>query len=244
MDKRYAAILAFLVTALIIFNVYSFSLFKERDSFIIARVIDGDTVQTNKGEIIRLLNINSPEKGTKGYNLSKEYLASFINDSLYIKKKGADKYGRTLGKIYSPDYLNLKIVELGFASKFLVADEELKYFSEAERKAIEKSLGIWNKSIHYGCFSSYINKKDEYIILKNKCLNLDISGWTMKDESRKIYKFNEIEVGEITIHSGKGTNNLSDLFFGSSTNIWNDDRDTLYLFDENGGIVHFNSYGY
>ena len=39
---------------------------------VIANVIDGDTITTNENEIIRILGIDTAEKGEQGYLLAKE----------------------------------------------------------------------------------------------------------------------------------------------------------------------------
>ena len=148
--KKYALILAFLITGLVFFNylfINSFSTNElDREKVIIQRVIDGDTLELSDGRVIRLININSPEKGVQGYNLSLLFLKEFENKSVEIEITGFDKYKRTLARIYAPNYLNLDIVRLGLASKFLVHELELSEFSEAEESAIKNSLGIWKKS--------------------------------------------------------------------------------------------------
>ncbi|MEM4271300.1 MAG: endonuclease, partial [Candidatus Pacearchaeota archaeon] len=68
--------------------------------------------------------------------------------------------------------------------------------------------------------------------------------FTIKDESRKIYTFKNITFSSINLHSTIGEDNSTDLFWNSKTDIWNNDRDTLYLFDNEGGIAHYEKYGY
>jgi len=248
-ERKYALLLSFLITGLIASNVYLFTLSTEntKETIIVARVIDGDTLVTQDGKTIRLTNINSPEKNFYGYDLSSNYLKQFENQTLQLEKLQLDKYSRILGKLYIPksqEYINLKIVQEGLASKFLVEDEELKQFAKAEAQAINQEKGIWKKSSHYGCFTSQIDKKSEVLILTNNCPEINLKSWILKDESRKNYKFQDIAITSINLHSKNGKNNSTNIFWNSKTNIWNNDRDTLYLFDENGNIVHHNSYGY
>lgn len=249
MNKKYALIIAFLLAGLLIseFHLINFAATKSnsgRESVVISRVIDGDTLKLEDGRTIRLLNINSPEKNVQGSNLSSEFLNQFINQTVWVEIKGTDKYQRNLARIYSPDYLNLEIVKLGLASKFLVDENELSEFSEAEEYAVKNNLGIWKKSNFAGCFDVDIDKDAEMVGIKNKCPKINMKGWQIKDESRKIYSFQDITFDEIMLHSSAGIENSTDLFWQSSTNIWNSDRDTLYLFDSNGGIAHHESYGY
>jgi endonuclease YncB( thermonuclease family) len=248
LNKRYALLFALILAGLIISDVFLFSSYavspSEREKVTISRVIDGDTLKISDGRTIRLLNINSPEKGMPGANLAAEFLKSFENKTVEIESTGTDKYERTLARIYAPQYLNLEIVESGLASKFLVQNSELFKFAKAEENAIANSLGIWNKSGYFGCFVTSTDRFEEKILIKNKCPEANIKGWMLKDESRKTYYFGDILFSEITLHSGKGDNNLTDIFWNSETHIRNDDRDSLYIFEQDGRIVHYEVYGY
>ncbi len=248
MQKKHALILAICLTILISNTLFLFSVSeKEKLKFItVARVIDGDTLVTSSGETIRLANINSPEKSSNLSSLSKDYLSSFINKSIYIDIIKIEKYGRTLGKIYTQDnsYINLQLVNLGLASKFLVDESELKDFNKAEESAINNEKGIWKKSEFENCINIEIYKKEEYLMIENSCSSLNISNWTIKDESRKEYKFRTILYNTIILHSSSGNDNSTDLFWNEKTGIWNNDRDTLYLFDKENNLVFHKSYGY
>ena len=246
MNKKYALILSLLITGLIANTIYLFSLLNEAnlESAVVERVIDGDTIVLQDGRQLRLANINSPEKSSSLYPSSLREIKKLENQTIQIEILGLDKYQRYLGRIYSPNYLNLELVYTGMASKFLVDEKVLKEFSKAEKQAIENQEGIWNHSIYYGCFSSEIDKNEEFLVITNNCQTINLKNWILKDESRKTFVFPEIEAGEITIHSEEGENTKEELFWNSKTNIWNNDRDSLYLFDEEGKIAHYDSYGY
>ncbi|MAG24194.1 hypothetical protein CMI47_01315 [Candidatus Pacearchaeota archaeon] len=247
MKPKHAAILAFLLTGLIASNIYLFSIINQdetRESVIVARVIDGDTFQLEDGRKIRLTNINAPEKSQANHELSLNYLKQFLNKSIQIEITETDRYGRTLANVYTPDYLNLNLVSLGFASKFLVQDSEISNFAKAEAQAISTGLGIWTHSNHYDCLTSQIDKYEEFVILTNDCQEISFQEWILKDESTKIFKFPEIQFTQLTLHTSKGTNTETDLYWNQNQNRWNNDRDTLYIFDSQGNLAHHNSYGY
>ncbi|MEM4259507.1 MAG: thermonuclease family protein [Candidatus Pacearchaeota archaeon] len=247
MNRKYAFIFALLLAGLIMCDIFilnSFSIKTDTmESVIIKRVIDGDTIELSDNRIIRLANINSPEKNTLYSNLSIIFLKSFENKTVEVEILGKDKYNRYLARVYGPSYINLEIVSMGLASKFLVNDKELDKFAEAEKKAIENSLGIWKKSEFFGCFDSSIDSIKEEVILKNNCPDINLYGWIVKDESRKTYIFPNISFTKIKLHSEAGISNSTDLFlkFGD---IWNNDRDSLYLFDNMGRLAHYETYGY
>lgn len=246
MEKKHALLFALLITLIIAANFYFLTpeLSPKKETAIIARVIDGDTLQLQDSRKIRLLNINAPEKYQPNSNLSANSLKEFQNQSVQIEILSMDKYDRFLARIYTPSYLNLEFVKQGLAAKFLVDESEIKEFSEAESRAIKAGIGIWKHSLYYGCFKSKIDEIQEKVILINNCNKINISSWVLKDESTKHYTFKELEFKEIMLHSNSGKNNATDLFWNSPTSIWNNDRDTLYLFDNQGNLVHYNSYGY
>jgi len=250
MNKKYALTLAFLLTGLIASNLFLFNKISKkssREAVIVARVIDGDTIQLEDGRIIRLLNINSPEKGIYGAEFAVEFLKYYENKTLELEITGLDKYSRNLARIYNSDYLNLKIVEQGFASKFMVDSSELPDFEAAELTAIRNEMGMWKKSSYFNCFDSKIDAKNEIVFLKNLCPDIELSEWLLKDESRKLYTFKNIKLNEkkqIILHSEIGEDNETDIFWNSKQETWNNDRDSLYLFDDKGRIAHYETYGY
>ncbi|MEK6855237.1 MAG: thermonuclease family protein [Nanoarchaeota archaeon] len=246
MKSSHALILSLLITLFISLNVSLLGSINKsvRKPLIITRVIDGDTLITEEGTTIRLLNINTPEKNNPGYQEALSFLKKLENKTVEIEELETEKYGRTLARVYSPNYLNLEIVSLGLAKKFLVDEAETKEFNEAEEEAVENSRGLWKKSPYYNCLSAKIDQKDEVIYLKSKCGKIYIKNWYLTDESRKEYKFGNLSIDEINIHSKSGANTETNLFWKSKQNIWNNDRDTLYVFDEKNNLVHHQSYGY
>lgn len=246
MEKRKAFILAFLITILIALNIsFLKSSTNTREITTIKRVLDGDTIEIESGEKVRLLNINAPEKNSINNELSTSFLNKYLNKSIELEIEGYDKYGRTLARIYAPDYLNLELVKQGLASKYLVQDSELKDFSKAEETAINLQKGIWNKNPLFNCLTSKIMPEEEKLILSNKCDKLNMSNFILKDESRRQYIFKDIQLEDkLILHTGQGKDNETDIFWNSKTNIWNNDGDSVYLFDPEGKIIHYNSYGY
>lgn len=246
MKKQHAFIFALIITILIAINIsfFSISFSPEREAVIISRVIDGDTLELKDGRTIRLLNINAPEKKYPNSNLATEFLRQFQNSTVEVEITGTDKYQRNLARVYAPDYLNLKIVQDGLASKFLVGESELKEFADAEESAIKNEKGIWMHSQYYDCIDTKIDRINEIVKLQNNCNNINILSWTIKDESTRSLELPNIEIGAINIHTDKGKDNETDIYWNSETNIWNNDRDSLFMFDEKSRIVSYNTYGY
>jgi endonuclease YncB( thermonuclease family) len=216
---------------------------QEKQKAVVSRVIDGDTLELQDGRMIRLANINSPEKNSPLSVQSSNFLKQFENKTISIQILTTDKYNRQVARIYENYYINQKIVELGLASKFLVQDEESKLFAEAEKQAIQSQQGIWKHSDYYGCFKIEILPKSEVVSITNLC-PISLEGFTLKDESRKIYKFPDTNESTVKLYTENGQNTKSTFFWNSETHIWNDDRDTAYIFDKFNQIAGYSCYGY
>lgn len=253
MNKKYSLLFALLLTLLVLNlffilssknNLLSSLAVKERKKVVIERIIDGDTFVTNEKETIRLININTPEKNTPTAKESIDFLKQFENKTVEIDETKKDKYKRTLARVYAPDYINLQIISLGLGNKFLVDESETKIFYKAEKSAIENSFGIWKHSKSYDCVEIKIDFRKEIANLKSKCGKINLKGWLIKDESRKEYKFKDISIEEVNLHSLNGTDNETDIYWNNKEDIWNNDRDTAYLFDSEWSIVKDEPYGY
>lgn len=74
------------------------------------RVVDGDTIHV-EGEKIRLLGLDTPEKGHQAEclaermlsRLATERLTELLADGIIIERDGVDRYGRTLAVVKDGD---------------------------------------------------------------------------------------------------------------------------------------------
>ena len=246
MDGKKAFTFALLITLLLASNVYLIKNLQSEEirKVVVTRVIDGDTIKIEGNLTLRLININTPEKNSPGFEQAKEFLKQYENKFVQVEELGKDKYKRTLARVYTPDYLNLEIVKEGLATKFLVRESELDVFSEAEKSAIENEKGIWKKSRYFNCLVSEINAKKEEVLLESNCGVMNIENWWLRDESRKKYKFPRLELTEVKLHTFNGNDTSADLFWNQKSEIWNDDRDSIYIFDAENNLVQYETYGY
>ena len=228
------------------------------DTAIVTAVIDGDTIDIQDGSRVRLLGINTQEKGQFYYDEATERLKELVLDQevcLERDKTDTGRYGRLLRHVFLGERnVNLLLVEEGYANVYYVSPNTkyLDTFRQAEAQAKENNRGIWNSSSHTDCigiaFFHYNaegndndNLNDEYVKIKNSCdYALSLKGWTMKDEATHLYTFPAFmltSTAMVTIFTGSGTNTPDYLYWNSSTAIWNNDGDTLYLWDEEGNLV-------
>ncbi len=96
--------------------------------------------------------------------------------------------------------------------------------------------------------NDHYNLTDEYVTIQNTCAeNIDMTGWTIRDEEDKhFYPFPNFILSAsetFTLYTGEGENTATSLYWGRIYGaVWNNDGDTLYLWDGNGNIVFYYSY--
>ncbi|MDI6100326.1 lamin tail domain-containing protein [Actinoplanes sp. NEAU-A12] len=80
----------------------------------------------------------------------------------------------------------------------------------------------------------------EWISLVNDGASaVNLSGWKIVDASRA-YTFGNVTIagrgGKVRLHTGKGTNSSTDLYWGSGNYVWNNTGDTATLLTRTGRI--------
>jgi micrococcal nuclease len=135
----------------------------------VSRVIDGDTIQLESGERVRLIGIDTPEMhesdklrrdaartsqdattiqklGRRAYEFTRS-LVEGKRVSLEFDVERRDKYGRLLAYIYLKDgiFVNARIVEEGYAS-LMTIPPNVKYadlFLSLYQQARASRRGLW-----------------------------------------------------------------------------------------------------
>ncbi len=214
----------------------------KRSTAIVSRVIDGDTIKLQNGETVRLLGINTPEKGQPYYADATNKLKQLLEGKkVFLEKdiQNKDKYGRLLRYIFVNGlFVNSQMVKEGYAYAYIMKPN-IKYenkLKEAEKEAKSLKLNIWNppeqnrknvcdnKCIKILYFNwnakgdDCVNLNDEYVSFRNGCpYSCDLTNWTVKGESsRDFYTFPTFILGNnksVTLYSGCGVNTESKLYW-------------------------------
>jgi micrococcal nuclease len=73
------------------------------------KITDGDTFELSNGDIIRLADVDTPERGQPGYQEATDYLRSLIYDKTVYLEVDAEKdiYGRYVCVVYRKNGLNV-----------------------------------------------------------------------------------------------------------------------------------------
>ena len=233
--QKDALVLVLLIIVLVIIN-YSW-LDDVLDNFLntdeqvhVDRIIDGDTIESNKTSI-RLLGINTPEKGELYYEEAKRFLENeILNKTVNLKygKERYDKYDRVLAYVFLDNVnINLKLVEEGFANYYFYdgRDKYSNALEDAWDDCIENKVNLCAPSQHACAQCIEIISKDA--IINNCDFECDITGWRIKGEGRQDFLF------EGVLNVGREIEFELEL---------TPEGDTLFLRDDAGGLVVWNSY--
>ncbi|MCU4676315.1 thermonuclease family protein [Catenovulum sp. 2E275] len=124
----------------------------------VKQVIDGDTIQLQSGQLVRLIGINTPEIDHKNADKTepfaeqaKQYVEDLIGQSqqinLVLDKELVDPYNRMLAHIFNLKGENIqqKLVAKGFADASVYGENTLFWqcYYHAELAARQDKLGIW-----------------------------------------------------------------------------------------------------
>lgn len=125
----------------------------------VAHVYDGDTIKLTDGRKLRLIGINTPERGRDGKKNEPFYLTAKNQLQKIIKKNASsikiifgktkhDRYKRLLVHIFTLDNENITATLLKKGLGFTIAIppniQLLSCYQKAEREAQKQKRGIWN----------------------------------------------------------------------------------------------------
>lgn len=126
------------------------------DTYLVTRVIDGDTIEIEGGKKVRYLGIDTPETVDPrkpvqcfGIEASNENKKLVLGKRVKLEKdiSETDKYGRLLRYVYVDDiFVNDYLVRNGYAYA-VTFPPDVKYqqqFLEAQKEARENKRGLWS----------------------------------------------------------------------------------------------------
>ncbi len=152
---------------------------KEKE-VLVTKVLDGDTVVLENGDVVRYLGIDAPEMGKKGGGpefFARE--ATRFNKQLVLMKKvrlefdveKKDAHGRLLAYVYvKKKFVNGELVRLGYA-RAMVKPPNLAYkdlLLRYQKDAIAKDAGVWQEK-KTETEPYYIGNKRTYSFHKPSC---------------------------------------------------------------------------
>lgn len=225
----------------------------------ISRVIDGDTVELKTGERVRLLGIDTPEKGQPFAAAAAARLRELTQGRPVLLEKDRtdkDKYDRLLryatvdGKLVEEALLREGLARVLIIPPDRAYEEEFRAW---EAEAREAGRGIWSvadQSVFCVGISYYhpnaagddrTNSNDEFVELRNGCeRTVELTGWVLGDAAKSRFTFGAFKLkphAKVAVRSGKGAANETDVYWSANGPVWNNDGDTVRLWDRSGRLV-------
>jgi len=217
---------------------------RNKSTAFISRVIDGDSIELSNNIEVRLLGINTPERGQPYYQEATNRLKELVEGKNVVLEsdiQDKDQYGRLLRFVFVDNlFVNLQLVKEGYANVYII-QPNTKYetsLRDAENEAKTSGLNVWkqpatsenvcdNRCIGISYFkwnaegSDCDNLNGEYVTFVNTCsYSCDLTSWTVKDESsRNPYVFPSFILESektVTLYTGCGTNTKAQLYRCSS----------------------------
>lgn len=259
-EKRKNLFLLILFTILLFASNYAYldsltsKLILGESEVLIDRVIDGDTIVSN-GTSIRLLGINTPEKREKYFEEAKKFLESKVLNKTVRLEYGKDKkdlYGRTLAYVFvGNENINQKLISNGFANAYFPSGKDKYYssFFEAWNNCVKTNNNLCEKTDDFcGRVCIKISKfepEKQLIEFENICpFDCDINKWTIKDEGRKKFVFDNFKLKsnkKIKIIVGNFSDSENILHWDKNY-VWTRTGDTLFLRDDENNLVLWQNY--
>lgn len=131
----------FLVISLL-FNAYFVK--KSTNEATVKEVLDGDTFILMNGDRIRLLSIDTPEKGRCGAPEATQTLTALVADKpVTIKEERRDQFGRRMALVYVGHTLvNEVMLASGWARPTYDKNSQKDLLQTAYHQAVEGKLGV------------------------------------------------------------------------------------------------------
>jgi len=120
----------------------------------VERIVDGDTIVLHNGTIVRYVGITSPETGEPFEKEATEANRKLVEGKtvkLEYDNYKADKFGRILAYLITPDGKNVSIemARLGMASVVIYQHKKPFIYQDqllaAQEEAKKEKFGVWSK---------------------------------------------------------------------------------------------------
>jgi len=226
---------------------------EESDYFVVTNVVDGDTFDIENGQRIRMLGINTPERGEEYYLQAKEFLEEKIENKtvkLIYGKDKEDRYNRILAYVFlEQKHINLELVREGYANYYFPSGPDFFYdeFKKSWQECLNSKVNLCENSNEICSKCIQVQKvyvEDQNVVFYNSCNEkCSLEGWSLKDEGRKKYTFKNFEIDgkaffEIQVGKGKDEKNV---LYWDLDYVWTKTGDSLFLRDQEGKLVRWES---
>lgn len=123
----------------------------EMEQALVARVIDGDTIELSDGSRVRYLGIDAPESGEYYASEATAKNRELVEGKIVELQRGeqdCDEYGRLLRYVYvNGIFVNAELIAQGYARAYIFNPDERysQILVQLEQYAKIKNLGLWGQ---------------------------------------------------------------------------------------------------
>lgn len=223
----------------------------------VSRVISGDTLELSEGRTVRLIGVNAPDDGQAHFEAARSFTENMVGGKTVKLEAGSEPRNaldQELFYVWLDDQLvNWELVRGGYANRAAKPPniQYDVYIADAQSKAIEEHLGMWQPSEFTLEINLIIadpigvdeeNLNSEFIQIANQAgTEVPMAGFTLFDAEGNTYTFTDefiLGVNQmVRVKSGCGRDTSFELYWCSSVPIWDNNGDTAFLLDVNGHYV-------
>ena len=136
-----------------------------------------------------------------------------------------------------------KIIRSILVADLLVTGLAISYHFQSPASAAPPCVVVYR--IYYNSpgtdSGSNYSLNGEWIQLRNRCsTGRSLASWKIKDVAGHTYTFGTFRLGGgkyVKVRTGNGTATATNLYQGRSWYVWNNDKDTAYLYNANGTLI-------
>ena len=118
---------------------------------------------------------------------------------------------------------------------------------ELPQVVVDPSCSCFDCPVNVKSRGAQSAKGDECICFTSRDMRAaDMTGWSVMDAVKHRYVFPEFKLApgaSVKVHTGRGANSATDLYWGRRGVVWNNKGDTVYLHDSAGNLIDEYSYG-
>jgi len=143
-----------------------------KQTCLVERVIDGDTLALDNGKTVRLIGVDTPETnhpeipaqrfGREATEFTKQ-MAEGMKIRVELGQPAQDSYGRELAYVFVDGLLlNKEIIRRGYGYAYTrFPHPRMDEFVAAEQEARAEQYGLWNYSLTDGRVTSLLNRYEQ-----------------------------------------------------------------------------------
>jgi len=150
-----------------------------KDRFVVKEIVDGDTIELDGGDRLRLLAVDAPEADEPFFEEATSFLRDLLDDQpirVVFDETRRDRYGRLLGYVYVDSvFVNEALLARGFGYVYLFSDNdrrrpEVGQLLAAQRQAMDERAGLW--SLQHDPEDYYVRVKGKFRFHRPGCRDI------------------------------------------------------------------------